>query len=743
MQGGAALSAPPFVLGMSEKAQNFELFPIYPKAEKGTVEKMSKRAKPMLSIGMIVKNEENKIEKCLKALQPLRDAISCELVIADTGSTDSTRAIAEQYADLVFDFPWVNDFSAARNAVMDKCIGSWYLTVDADEYLDADVSELVSFFHSPEVEQAEVGYVVQRNYNTVDMIPGDCNDFLALRMARMSTGLRYTGTIHESFAGGAGRKAHFFHATVLHHDGYAWRTQENAREKLQRNLTLLEKELEKHPNNARILMECIESSNFETEKRRKYSQMAMDLLQNSPIEEAIFAPVLARSACMAAAGERYPEAAAWIAFAQQRFPDSAFIRVDVSFAAALQAHHDRDSAKVIQAGEQYKVEWRAFSQNPALQAKTLYLSPLQWVKTVDQQIIDLLLSEAYARTGQPEKAWELLRGWEFSPATPEVLSDWVRVMTLLEHIPGAEEEVLRIFEATDSADAENESKLRHTYVNALLNLLWNGRDGVGVFRRLPGLLGTCAAFLAETDPRVRTELLESVTDWSEYPVPLAQDAIRVRISLPDSFYRQSAEKLRDAITLLTRQDNDFVNHAIWLTREARSKAFPKVWFAFEAVAMALQMLEIEDITLSKTLIACFRQLADNYLPQWYHPDLLCNEANLHLLPNLHRFTWYFLRSQGRLDKGDAAGCVRDLRLALEQDPQMKNMVAFLLDCVENGDYPAAIAEASPELLELAEKVKAILSAYAPDDPMVQAIKESDAYRKVAFLIEDSTLEWVL
>ena len=55
---------------------------------------------PMLSIGMIVKNEEKKLERCLTALQPLRDAIPCELVIADTGSTDGTRAIAERYADL-------------------------------------------------------------------------------------------------------------------------------------------------------------------------------------------------------------------------------------------------------------------------------------------------------------------------------------------------------------------------------------------------------------------------------------------------------------------------------------------------------------------------------------------------------------------------------------------------------------------------------------------------------------------
>lgn len=54
---------------------------------------------------MIVKNEERCLEKCLKALQPLREAIPCQLVIADTGSTDATRDVAARYANILFDFP--------------------------------------------------------------------------------------------------------------------------------------------------------------------------------------------------------------------------------------------------------------------------------------------------------------------------------------------------------------------------------------------------------------------------------------------------------------------------------------------------------------------------------------------------------------------------------------------------------------------------------------------------------------
>ena len=105
--------------------------------------------KPIVSIGLIVKNEIRCIERCLKALQPLRDAVPCELVIADTGSTDGTREIAQKYADICFDFEWIDDFSAARNAVMDRCSGKWFFSIDADEYLDDNIDMLKQFFLSP------------------------------------------------------------------------------------------------------------------------------------------------------------------------------------------------------------------------------------------------------------------------------------------------------------------------------------------------------------------------------------------------------------------------------------------------------------------------------------------------------------------------------------------------------------------------------------------------------------------
>ena len=54
-------------------------------------------AKYDLSVAIIFRNEIRCLERCLKSLQLLRERFSVEIVMADTGSTDGSRAVAERY----------------------------------------------------------------------------------------------------------------------------------------------------------------------------------------------------------------------------------------------------------------------------------------------------------------------------------------------------------------------------------------------------------------------------------------------------------------------------------------------------------------------------------------------------------------------------------------------------------------------------------------------------------------------
>lgn len=118
-----------------------------------------------ISACLIVKNEEQVLERCLKSLQGIYD----ELIIVDTGSTDRTKEIAYRYTDLVYDFTWVNDFAAARNYLFSKATMDYIYVADADEVLEPE--EKLKFIQLkqvllPEIEIVQMHYSNQLKYNT-------------------------------------------------------------------------------------------------------------------------------------------------------------------------------------------------------------------------------------------------------------------------------------------------------------------------------------------------------------------------------------------------------------------------------------------------------------------------------------------------------------------------------------------------------------------------------------------------
>ena len=89
----------------------------------------------MLSLSMIVRNEEARLATCLASVKGFAD----EMVVIDTGSVDATVAVAEQAGARVEQMEWPGDFAPARNHALQYLKGDWVLVLDADEQLRPEV----------------------------------------------------------------------------------------------------------------------------------------------------------------------------------------------------------------------------------------------------------------------------------------------------------------------------------------------------------------------------------------------------------------------------------------------------------------------------------------------------------------------------------------------------------------------------------------------------------------------------
>lgn len=90
---------------------------------------------------MIVKNEEEVLGNCLNSVKEAVD----EIVIVDTGSTDKTKELAGKYTNKIFNFEWIDDFSAARNFAFSKATMEFILWLDADDVLlEKDLKKLLT-----------------------------------------------------------------------------------------------------------------------------------------------------------------------------------------------------------------------------------------------------------------------------------------------------------------------------------------------------------------------------------------------------------------------------------------------------------------------------------------------------------------------------------------------------------------------------------------------------------------------
>ena len=199
------------------------------------------------SLCMIVRDEESNLRLCLERVRRLVD----ELVVVDTGSSDGTVRVATECGARVFDFPWCDDFAAARNESLQRATGDWVLWLDADDRLDAEnaaklervIASLGTERRAYSMRCVSIGACEQRSLQTEQ-----------IRLFRRDERIRWAYRVHEQISPALRRLGHDVVGSDVEitHVGYV--DAELALKKQARNLRLLDMGLALAPLDPFLLM---------------------------------------------------------------------------------------------------------------------------------------------------------------------------------------------------------------------------------------------------------------------------------------------------------------------------------------------------------------------------------------------------------------------------------------------------------------------------------------------------------
>lgn len=201
-----------------------------------------------ISLCMIVKNEEAVLARCLESVKHLVD----EMVIVDTGSTDATCEIAKSYGAHIYEYAWDNSFANARNFSLKHAKMDWILLMDADDEFERKDTKKVLNLVSDE-HKGTVFFFNTLSFMGHKVNPSHVVSNMNVRLIKNHLGYHFKGDIHEQIVAG---DTHMGAAQLMdirvYHYGYL-ESAIKAKNKRERNICLIQNELDKKPNNPFML----------------------------------------------------------------------------------------------------------------------------------------------------------------------------------------------------------------------------------------------------------------------------------------------------------------------------------------------------------------------------------------------------------------------------------------------------------------------------------------------------------
>lgn len=147
-----------------------------------------------ITFGIITFNEEKNLERCLASLHPLAD----EILVVDSCSTDSTRAIAKAFAVNWHEIPWPG-YVQQKNNVLRLATHEWIFSIDADEALSPELFREIKELKARGIPANIQGFSMPRcvRYENRWIRHGDWYPDRLIRLFKRTAGRFTGGQVHE------------------------------------------------------------------------------------------------------------------------------------------------------------------------------------------------------------------------------------------------------------------------------------------------------------------------------------------------------------------------------------------------------------------------------------------------------------------------------------------------------------------------------------------------------------------
>lgn len=691
----------------------------------------------ILTIGMIVKNEEKYLRRCLTALSPILAQVESELIIADTGSTDNTVEIAKEFTRNVFHFEWCNDFSAARNSTMKRAKGSWFFSIDADEIL-TDAKEIIDFFNSGEYKKFNSAAITIRSANDAGF--KTWNDLQAPRLIKLKDDSYFINPIHEKFGRIYEPVKHL--PTIANHYGYVTQGNEEYIEyKMSRNLNMVLDEIKQNPSDCMLYIYACDACSMIKDYKQALEYCEKGLSYAKKQNNQLMYILLAKATSVYFNMENYIKA---IETSDEYFRSkqeqlATDVEVNCLKAESCFLLH-RYRAAILS----YLDYFEGLKKRPK-NTFDEFLHPIAFVDERSYRVGILRLAKAYLEEGDLKSALERLHS---VPATDfqkdkdnvpywldleigmmKKTKDFSGIKVLYIQLEAAAREVFQTLLEKEMADSSvrdailTEFKAQSGTGDAYVKLLKLRRDYYA------GNLtaGPIQEFLSDTE-ELKPLFADAVYFAVKLGLPLKSIAERIDpLDIGSFFFYNSAYHFDDMACLVYDTYGE----------SADADAVTQQWLLFlYYLGLTSGHVQEEYIT---TLFKEYARAAFIAITLLFKEELL-REENIRLLPRQFRVGYYCHMAEDALETGKDTLYIRYLRTALKLCPLLNKAVQVLAEQIKSSLDPAD--ERQSEFEMYARKVKATIrdlinngkhneageliqtfESICPADPEIKSLKE--------------------